>query len=101
MCYASGQRDKVIPHFYFQEKYLYGAGLPQELADTSDFLLKFQDLENSEMYESISTLVQNMQNDSIGNDAAYGGPFRHPSGTDMEVFKTESYASGSAQVRTV
>lgn len=80
-----------------QEKYLYGAGLPQELADTSDFLLKFQDLENSEMYESISTLVQNMQNDSIGNDAAYGGPFRHPSGTDMEVFKTESYASGSTQ----
>ncbi len=42
--------------------------------------------------------MQNMQNDSIGNEGAYGAPYRHPSGNDMEVFKAESEAISNSQV---
>ena len=36
-----------------------------------------------------------MQNDSIGNEASYVGPYRHPSGNDMELFKAESENNSS------
>ena len=75
---------------------LYETGLQQELDDSNDLL--FKDLENSDVYESISSFMQNMQNDSIGNEGAYGAPYRHPSGNDMEVFKTESEVISNSQV---
>ncbi len=87
---------QVISKLTFQEKLLYETGLQQELDDSNDLL--FKDLENSDVYESISSFMQNMQNDSIGNEGAYGAPYRHPSGNDMEVFKAESEVISNSQV---
>ena len=85
--------------FFFQEKLLYESGLPQELDDSTNDLL-FKDLENSDMYESISSIMQNMQNDSMGNEAGYGGVYRHPSGNDIDAFKAETEVANASQVRS-
>ena len=76
---------------------MYESGLPQELDDSTNDLL-FKDLENSDMYESISSIMQNMQNDSMGNEAGYGGVYRHPSGNDIDAFKAETEVANASQV---
>ena len=43
--------------------------------------------------------MQNMQNDSMGNEAGYGGVYRHPSGNDIDAFKAETEVANASQVR--
>ena len=76
-----------------QKRLLPNNELEQELEDSNSFLsfalnsAVMKDLEHSEVDETFSSFI--LQTDAIGDSSQYG-PFRHPSGNDMEAYKTEA-----------
>ena len=76
-----------------QEKLLPNNEVEQELDDSNLFLSMainsavMKDLEHSEVDETFSSYI--LQTEPIGDPSQYG-PFRHPSGNEMESYKNET-----------
>ena len=84
-----------------QERLLPNNELEQELDDSNSFLsialnsAVMKDLEHSEVDETFSSYI--LQTDAIGDNSQYG-PFRHPSGNDIEAYKAETDTQSSQEI---
>ena len=84
-----------------QDKLLPNNELEQELDDSTSFLsiainsAVMKDLEHSEVDETFSSYI--LQTEPIGDSNQYG-PYRHPSGNDIETYKNESEVQNSPEV---
>ena len=72
-----------------QDKLLPNSELEQELEDSNSFLsiAMMKDLEHSEVDETFSSYI--LQPEPIGDSNQYG-PYRHPSGNDIEPNEAQS-----------